>query len=78
MNEYANESVKTDYYERFEETHHQKAYTIDEVKELLKEASLELVGVYDAFTKEPPSSSSERVYFVAKETYQKNKKYVTN
>ena len=76
MNEYAGESVKTDYYERFEEIHHQKAYTIAEVKELLREASLDLVGVYDAFTKEAPSDRSERVYFVAKETYQDNKKYV--
>ncbi len=31
------------------------------------EAGLELVAMYDAFTKEPPREDSERVYVVARE-----------
>lgn len=61
---------------RFQETHYQKAYPIGKVTELLEKAGLEFVSVYDAFTKNPPSDTSERVYFIAKEKYQENKKYI--
>jgi len=55
-------------YERYEEVHYQKAYAIDRVSELLKEAGLHLEAVYDAFTLDQPRLESERVYFVARET----------
>ena len=35
--------------------------------ELVKQAGMEVLAVYDAFTKEPPKKNSERVYIVAKE-----------
>lgn len=54
-------------FDRFEETHYEKMYEIEEVKELLEEAGMELLAVYDAFTKCPPQTDSERVYFVAGE-----------
>lgn len=54
-------------YRKYEETHFQKAYEIQRVKELLKEAGMEVLAVYDAFTKNPPREDSERVYFVARE-----------
>lgn len=54
-------------YQKFTETHYQKAYEIKEVKRLLKEAGMEVVAVYDAFTKEAPKPDSERVYFIARE-----------
>ncbi|MCD8336046.1 MAG: hypothetical protein LUD18_02005, partial [Lachnospiraceae bacterium] len=56
-----------DSYERYEEVHYQKAYTIDCVSGLLKEAGLQLEKVYDAFTLEQPRPESERVYFIARE-----------
>ncbi len=53
-------------FERFDELHRQKAYSIDKIKELVKKAGMETVAVYNAFTKEPPLDNSERVYFIVK------------
>ena len=54
-------------YDRSEEIHYQKAYSIPLIKELLQRAGLEVLAVYDAFTFDEPKEESERVYFVAKE-----------
>lgn len=54
-------------YQRYEETHYQKAYELEKVKQLLKEAGLEYVTSYDAFTREKPRVDSERVYVIARE-----------
>lgn len=54
-------------YEKFEETHYQKAYDLDTVCRLLEEAGLKLEAVYDAFTWDAPGEDSERVYIVARE-----------
>ena len=56
-----------DLYRRFEETHYQKAYELEEVKQAIQEAGMEFVAVYDAFTHKEPDENSERVYFVARE-----------
>lgn len=63
-------------YRRFDETHYQKAYTLDTIKAILAEAGMEFVTAYDAFTKNPPKEKSERIYIVAKETKQEAKYYV--
>ena len=55
-------------YEKYEETHYQKAYDLEAVTELLKQAGMEMVAVYDAFTMEPPAKTSERIYVVARES----------
>lgn len=54
-------------YRKFEETHYQRAYTLKEMKELLKEAGLKFVTAYDAFTKNMPDEQSERIYVIARE-----------
>lgn len=54
------------YFERFDELHMQRAYPVEKVKELINKAGLETAAVYNAFTKEEPSGTSERIYFVAK------------
>lgn len=56
-----------DLFRRFEEVHYQKCYRIQTVKEMLKAAGMEVVAVYDAFTKNAPGPESERVYFIARE-----------
>jgi SAM-dependent methyltransferase len=56
-----------DLYRKYEETHFQRAYEIEEIKEFLLEAGLELIAVYDAFTRLEPQETSERVYFIARE-----------
>lgn len=63
-------------YDKFEEMHYQRAYSIDKIKELVNKAGMEFVNVYDAFTFEEPNEQSERVYFVVKEGYQQSKKYI--
>lgn len=59
-------------YRKYEETHFQKAFELDRVKELLMQAGMAFVAEYDAFTREAPKPESERVYFVARE-HGKNK-----
>jgi len=60
-------------YDRSEEIHHQKAYSIHLIKELLQKSGLEVLAVYDAFTFDEPKEDSERVYFVAKEISKQTK-----
>lgn len=54
-------------YRKYEETHYQRAYTLETVKKLLTKSGLEFVAAYDAFTHEQPRKDSERIYIVAKE-----------
>ena len=53
-------------YRKYEETHLQRAYEQQCVEELIKESGLELLHVYDAFTRELPAEDSERIYFVCR------------
>jgi ubiquinone/menaquinone biosynthesis C-methylase UbiE len=54
-------------YRRFDELHEQRAYEIDEVKRALEEAGMEFVTAFDAFTENPPSQDSQRIYIIARE-----------
>lgn len=54
-------------YEKTEEVHYQKAYSEEKIKELLEKAGMEVVAVYDAYTKNPASAESGRLTFVARE-----------
>lgn len=56
-----------DLYRKYQETHYQKAYSLDEVRAAVEEAGMELAAVYDAFTRNAPSEDSERVYVIARE-----------
>jgi len=58
---------KEDLYRKYHETHYQRAYSLEEIREALEEAGMEFVTAYDAFTKEPPKEDSERIYVVARE-----------
>ena len=53
-------------YRKYEETHLQRAYQQERVEELIKESGLELLHVYDAFTRELPAEDSQRIYFVCR------------
>lgn len=54
-------------YRKYEETHFQRAYSVEEIKGLLEEAGMEYLGVFEAFTEEKPKTDSERVFFLARE-----------
>lgn len=53
-------------YAKYEETHLQRAYEQKSVEELIARSGLELLHVYDAFTKNTPAEDSERIYFVCR------------
>lgn len=65
-----------DLYRKYQETHYQRAYSLDEVKEAIAKGGMEFVTVYDAFTFDPPKENSERVYVIAKERPTANKLYL--
>lgn len=58
---------KDNLYRKYEETHFQKAYTLEKVKELLEKAGMKFVAAYDAFTRDAVKEDSERIYVIAKE-----------
>lgn len=62
-------------YERFSETHMQRAYSVEEVKKAIFSAGMELVCILDADTLSEPSDTSQRLYYILRETYQENKLY---
>lgn len=52
-------------YRRYQETHYQRSYTLEEIKGLLTAAGMRFVAAYDAFTRDMPSETSERIYIIA-------------
>lgn len=54
-------------YEKEEETHFQKAYSTDEIKEVLEKAGMEFVVAYNGFSKDSPGNDSERIHIIARE-----------
>ncbi len=54
-------------YTKFEETHIQRGYTLDEIKSALTEAGLIFIDSYSAFSKNPVSKNDERIYIIARE-----------
>lgn len=56
----------TKLYEKFNEVHHQRGYELEEIIDLLNASGLEYVTAYDAFTFNPPTTTSERIYIIAR------------
>lgn len=54
-------------FRKYQETHLQKAYTLEKMKELIERSGLEFVTAYDAYTKEMPAEESERISVIARE-----------
>ncbi len=54
-------------YQKFQETHYQRAYSLETVKELIRQSGMEFIAAYDAFTREPVRKDSERIYVIARE-----------
>ncbi len=52
-------------FERFDEEHKEKAYTIEEIVETLKKANFKDIKYYAAFGFEEPTKETERINFVA-------------
>lgn len=56
-----------DLFRKFEETHYQRGYTVEEMQAYLEKAGLELVSVQDADTLMEVTEETERVYMIARE-----------
>ena len=54
-------------YRKFEETHYQRAYELEQVRRAVKEAGMEFVAAYDAGTHKPVRQDSQRIYVIARE-----------
>ena len=54
-------------YRKTEEYHCQRAYSPDEIKDLLQEAGLVFLAAWDGYTGRPVSEDSERVLYMARE-----------
>lgn len=55
-------------YRKYVETHYQKGYELETIKSLLEKSGMKFVTAYDAFTRNPPTKESERVYVIARES----------
>lgn len=51
-------------YIRFDESHIQKAYSVNEVVNALKEAGFKYIDYYESFTFNKPNNESERIHFI--------------
>ncbi|MDF2487373.1 MAG: hypothetical protein K0R46_3541 [Herbinix sp.] len=63
-------------FQKQEETHYRRAYTIDTIKRLIEEAGMEWIAAYDTLTEKKPKKDSERVYIIAREKLQQGKTYL--
>ena len=55
-------------YRKYQETHYQRAYTLEEIEEMIIESGLEFVAAYDAYTKDAVKDESERICVIARES----------
>lgn len=53
-------------FQRFQETHYQRGYRLEQMCRLVEQAGLKIVETLDADTREAAGQESERVYIVAK------------
>lgn len=58
---------RDDIYQRYQETHLQKAYDPEKIKALLKKAGMVFEAAYDGFSKAPVRADSERIVMIARE-----------
>ncbi len=56
----------TEIYRKFQETHYQRGYRLEQMKEYIQQAGLQFLEAVDADTHGAVSDSSERIYVVAR------------
>ena len=54
-------------YRKYQETHYQRSYTLDEIENLVRRSGLRFLAAYDAFTRNAPGEKSERICVIAGE-----------
>lgn len=58
---------KKELFRKFSETHFQRGYTLEEMKEFVEKAGLKFIKAIDADTHKAPGKESERIYIIAGE-----------
>lgn len=64
---FVKDNLEKNTYHKFQETHYQRGYELEEMKEMLALAGMEFVCAYDDYTKEAVHAESERIFVVARE-----------
>ena len=64
---FVQEDEKPDLYRKFQETHYQRGYRLEQMKDYLRQAGLVFVEAVDADTHGAVTEMSERIYVVARE-----------
>lgn len=54
-------------YRKYEETHFQRAYSVEQIRRLVEEAGMEVLKVWDAQTGQEPGEDAERIHVIARE-----------
>ena len=54
-------------YRKFEETHYQRAYGLDQIQQAIRDGGMEFVAAYDACTRNRVQQDSERIFMIARE-----------
>lgn len=58
---------ENDLYRKYEEEHYQRAYSLEEIRELLAQAGLIFLDAYDELSFEHPNKDSTRIHVIARE-----------
>ena len=58
---------ESELYRKYQETHFQRAYTLEEMRQYIEESGLLYVTAYDAYTRQSPGERSERICVLARE-----------
>ena len=53
-------------YDKYEEEHFQRGYTLNEVKKAVEKSGLKLEKIYEAFTDNEGTEENDRVYVVVR------------
>jgi SAM-dependent methyltransferase len=64
IKEKGDSSSQGDFYRKYQETHFQRGYKLEEMREIVQVSGLQLHAAYDAFTRQSPNQHSERIYMV--------------
>ena len=63
-------------YEKFEETHYQYGYEIDQLLSLIEEAGMKVLKVYGGYDGSEPTEASDRIVIIAGEKHKEGKLYI--
>lgn len=67
MNFFVENPIGSGIYERREEIHYEKGYSLETIRRLLTKSGLKVLDIYDGYTFNPPGQDTQRIFVVAQE-----------